>query len=272
MTDELQTDAGDSGITLDNDHIEIEETTNAEETTEGGAELATASGDDQTKNDDGVQKAINKQHAKFREEERKRIAIEKEAVELREKLAAIEAEKGDVEIPALPDIYDDDYEAQLKQREEAIKRQAIQEAQKNVLTEQQNAQKEVAAQAEVERQNNLVKGFNGQITKLGLNPEEIGAAVDTVVSYGIDSALGEFILQQEDGPLITKYLANNPLELDDLRNMSPIDAALTINSKIKQASSKLKPEATTAPDPAETLSGKGVGEKKHPLIKGASFV
>jgi hypothetical protein len=271
MTDELQTETNDSGITLDNDHIESEETTEVEETAEGGAELAPAQEEEPAKIDDGVQKAINKQHAKYREEERKRIQVEKEAAELKERLEKLEAAQGEVVVPPMPDQWDDDYETKMQARDEAIMRKAQQDAKSNLAVEQQTAAQEAAAQAEQERQNNLVKGFNSRITQLGLDASEIGAAVDTVVSYGIDGALGEFILQQEDGPLITKYLAANPLKLDDLRNMTPINAALKISSEIRQAASSLKPQATAAPDPIEPLAGRGAGDKASPFIAGATF-
>lgn len=266
MTDELQTDSGDNGITLD----QSEEVSNEEATTESGAELATATEDKQDKANDGAQKAINKQHAKFREEERKRIALEDEAAKLKEELEAFKA-KDQIVIPELPDSWDENYDEVVKAREEAIRRQAVQEAQKNLATEQQNANMEAAKRADQERVNGLIESYDKQIGVLGLDPNEIKRAGDTVVDYGISSEVAEFILQQEDGPLITKYLADNPIELDDLRTMRPIDAALKINSTIKQAASALKPQASNAPDPADTLTGRGAGEMKHPLIKGATF-
>ena len=272
MTDELQTESIDDGITLDDDHVENEEV-NQEvlETAEGGAELATAQEEEPEKIDDGAQKAINKQHAKYRDEERKRIASEKEAEGLREKLAKLEAEKGDLTIPEAPDPYDENYEEQLKVRDEAIMRKATQEAHQQNVIAQQDAQKEVADKAEQERVSTLVQGYDKQIAKLGLSPEEIRVAGNKVVEYGISVDVAEFILQQEDGPLITKYLADNPVIMDDLRHMRPIDAALKINSDIRKAASTLKPQATAAPDPIETLSGRGAGEKTSPFIAGATF-
>ena len=272
MTDELQTASIDEGIITNDDHVENEEITQeAAETAEGGAELATAQEEQPDKIDDGVQKAINKQHAKYREEERKRIEIEKKLEDANSKLEKLEAEKSDVEIPAIPDPYDDDYEERLKIRDEAIRLNAMQEAQKVSVTAQQEAQKEVAQKAEQERFTTLVQGYNEQTVKLGLSPDEIRVAGDKVVEYGISVDVAEFILQQEDGPLITKYLADNPVILDDLRHMPPIQAALKINSEIKAAASTLKPQASTTPDPAETLSGRGAGEQVNPLIKGVTF-
>lgn len=274
MTDQLHASEEESGIIIDSDPVENEEADDESlETTqeESGAELAPADGDDHSKNDDGVQKAINKQHAKFREEERKRIEIEKEAKALREKLEAFEAEKAKVTIPDYPDPYDDDYDERLKAREEAIKRQAIQEAKEQSLHEQRKAQEDAAKKAEQERFDSVVAGYSSRVTALGLSPDEIRAAGEKVVSYGIDSQLAEHILKQEDGPLITKYLADNPIVLDELRHMTAIDAAMKINSDIRKVASVNKPQASTAPDPAETLTGRGAGEKVSPFIAGVTF-
>jgi multidrug efflux pump subunit AcrB len=264
MTDELQ---AESGITLDNDHIEGEVQT---ETAESGAELATATEEKQEKID-GAQKAINKQHAKYREEERKRIETEKKLEDANKKLEAIEAEKGEVVIPPIPDPYEDDFEEKLKAREDAITRNAQKDAQQQSALDKQNAQREAVEKANQERVQVLIDDYDKRIGTLGLDANDIARAGKTVVDYGISGEVAEFILQQEDGPLITKYLADNPLELDDLRNMQPIDAALRINSTIKEAASALKPQASNAPDPVETLNGRGASEQVSPLIKGATF-
>ena len=272
MTDELQTDSIDEGIIANDDHVENEEINQeVSETAEGGAELAAAQEEQPEKIDDGVQKAINKQHAKYREEERKRIEIEKKLEDANSRLEKFEAEKGDVIIPDAPDPYDEDYDAQLKVRDEAIMRKATQDAQQQSVIAQQDAQREVAQKAEQERFTAIIQGYNEQTVKLGLSPDEVRVAGDKVVEYGISVDVAEFILQQEDGPLITKYLADNPVVLDDLRHMPPIQAALKINSEIKAAASTLKPQASTTPDPAETLTGRGAGEKVNPLIKGVTF-
>lgn len=274
MTDELQTETNDSGITFDTDHIETEETTEATETQESGADLAPATGENQPKNEndsDGVQKAINKQHAKYREEERKRIQIEKEAKELREKLEAIEAERGEIIIPAIPDPFDDDFEEKVRAREEAIAKKAAQDAQKNWAVEQQQKQQEAAAQAERERLDEAVANFGKRSIQLGIDPAEMRQAEQTVLDYGVPGEIIDFLLQDSDGPLITQYLAKNPLELDELRSMAPMQAAIKINSGIREAASTLKPQATAAPDPAETLTGRGAGEPESPHIAGATF-
>lgn len=264
MTDELQTE-------LDGDQ-------DAGTGQESGAELATAAEGEQQKTNDGMKdgqewanKAIHKQHAKYREEERKRIALENEAAELKAKLEKYEVEKGNVEIPPIPDSFDDDFDEKIAAREEAIRQKAIQDARQQTLQEQQKATREAAQKAEQDRFQGVVESYQQKVIQSGLNQAELMQAEQTIVDYGVSGEVAEHIMNQDDAPFITKYLADNPLVLDELRNMTPINAALKINSTIQEAASKLKPSASSAPDPVETLSGRGAGEKVSPLIEGASF-
>lgn len=275
MSDELQT--VESGITLDSDQIETDEV-ETETPKDGGAELAPATGEDQSKTEDSkaqaqemAQKAINKQHAKYREEERKRIEMEEKLKAANKKLEAFEAEKGEITIPPVPDTFDEDFEEKLKQRDEAIMQKAQQDAQKQSVVAQQTANEEAVAKVEEERVQTLIGGYSQRINTLGLNADEVRVAGDTVVRNGIDGSVAEYILGDEDGPLITKYLAENPVIQDELRHLPPIQAAMKIDSTIRQAVSTMKPQVSDAPDPIETLDGRGAGEQVSRFIKGATF-
>lgn len=263
---ELQTD--DNGV---NDEVEAETGT-------AGSDLATDSAAEREEKDPAVvaqekaQKAINKQHAKYREEERKRIAAESAKSDLESRLAELEAKDSTVVIPPMPDAYDENFTALMAERDAAIRREAEIDAQQSVSDANASAQRKAAEGSEKERVNGLLGSFDNRISALGLKPEEVGKAVAIVADYGISPEVGEFILGDEDGPLITQYLAANPLELDELRGMSAIQAALKINSDIRSSAAMLKPTASGAPDPAETLNGRGATEKVHPLLKGTTFV
>lgn len=273
MTQELLDDANNDGITLDNEAVVESESTEVESSNapDSAAELAPAPEVEQVKPTDGAQKAINKQHAKFREEERRANQLEKEKNELKDKLSAIEAERGEVVIPPMPDQYDADFDAQMEARDKAIANKATLEANKNATLDAQNANLKTASDNETARKQDLVNSFDSRIVKLGLNPTEVKSAVEVVVDYGLTGDIGEFILSQEDGPLITQYLASNPILLDELRGMSAIQAAFKIEKEVRPAAASLKPQASNTPDPAETLSGRGAGETVDPLIAGATF-
>lgn len=238
---------------------------------ESGAELATAHGEDQTKNHDGAQKAINKQHAKFRDEERKRIASDDRAADFERQLNEIKAKDDTVVIPPVPDPYAEDYAEQVTARDAAIRRSAEVEAGKTAEANQQSANKEASQRAESDRIGVLVEGYDKRAVTLGLSVDDVKQAGQTVIDNGLPGELAEFLLSDEDGPLITKHLAANPIAVDELRNMPVTSAVLKIHTSIREAASALKPQASGAPDPIEVLSGRGAGEKEHPLLKGATF-
>ena len=260
---ELQPE-GDDDLNINK---EVDESTAAGD----GAVLATATEEKQDKSDDGAQAAINKQHRKYRNEERKRIDAEKETKTLKDKLAAIEAEQDDVVIPPVPDPFDEDYEAKIQTRDAAIRKRADLDAQATVKKDQGESRKEAANLAEQKRIATAVNQYEARAVQFGLNVEEVKKAGDTVIDYGITGDLAMYLLEDKDGPLITNYLASNPLELDDLRNMSTIDAAIKMNSTIREKAVLLKPKPTNTPDPADILDGGGVPETVDPLLKGATF-
>lgn len=270
--------------TLRSDIDEVQQDETIEETTEQSseAELASATGENQTGKNEGsneltenekVQKAINRQHFKYREEERKRVKAEQENQQLRERLQKLESQNSEVVIPPLPDPYDEDYQAKITQREDAIRRKAEQDAQKQSVIEQQERQQEAAEQGELERIQAKAKEYDKRITTLGLTPDEIAVAGKTVMEYGIPGDVAEFILDHEQGPLITKYLADNPIVLDELVHLPATQAAVRISSDIAKAAASLKQNnASNAPPPPDTLTGRGgVGEGASPFLTGAKF-
>lgn len=255
MTNELPNDAP----------IENANQEDVAKTAESGAELATATEEKQDKSNDGAQdaanKAINKQHAKFREEERKRIDSDKRAKLAETELAELKANQEKVNIPEIPDSYDEDFESKLQAREEAIRLKATQDAKTQYATDQQTATKNAAAETEKTRVNNLITDYTARISTLGLSADEIRLAGDTVVANGIDGQVAEYILGDEDGPLITRYLSKNPIIQDELRGLSTIDAAMKINSVVRQAAVATKTQASETPDPTEIINGSGTAEK-----------
>ena len=80
------------------------------------------------------------------------------------------------------------------------------------------------------------------------------------------------ILQDTDGPLITKHLAANPQDGYQLASMSPYSVGQFLDG-IKTKASALKPRTSNAPEPASKVSGSAVdpNANRFPLTKGATF-
>ena len=243
-----------------------------EEAVKPEVESAPTPEDEQAKHQAAVQAAINKQHAKYREEERKRLQIEKEAEELRQKLQAFEGQKKEVVIPEIPDPYDDDYEAKLKARDDAILQKARQDTEQSYADQQKQAQEVARQEAQQKKVQESLKAFNDNTTKLGLSAEEITQASNVVGSYGVSQDIAGFLLADPEGPLMVKYLASNPVELDEVRHLPPMQAAIKLHSDIRSKAQGLKPQSSKAPSPPETLSGGGVADTgKYKLTQNATF-
>jgi len=213
--------------------------------------------------------AIGKKTFKLREVERQAEALQKQLEEVQAKLP--KQERPDV--PEAPDpfaISDEEYRRQLLERDEALKKAAAYDAQQQYLQQQQYELAEQARQKQQEALNSKIENYASRAAKMGIKAEELQVAGATVSNFGIQEELVGFIIDDEQGPLITKYLSQNLTELDNLRNMSPIQAAIRITNEIKPKAAALKPKVNQAPDPVDTPQGAGISPKaKGP--KGATF-
>jgi hypothetical protein len=266
---------------IDTDPIEIEETAEAEDSEvsydyEQDSDSSTDAGETQKKPvkfDEEQQRifddAIGKKTFKLREVERQAEALQKQLEDVQSKLPKQERPQ----VPEAPDpfaISDEEYRRQLSQRDEAVSKAAAYDAQQQYLQQQQYQLAEQARQKQQEALNSKIENYASRATKMGIKSEELQVAGATVSNFGIQEELVSFIIEDDHGPLITKYLSQNLTELDNLRSMSPIQAAIRITNEIKPKAAALKPKVNQAPDPVETPQGAGISPKpKGP--KGATF-
>lgn len=196
-----------------------------------------------------VDEIVGKKVYKLREKEREAEDLKKRLEELESKLP----KEKRPEVPDLPDPYSLD-EGQLKEalkrREDAIRQAAAYDAQQQYLQQQRE---ELQRQQQLQQQQELIERadtYGKQAKKLGVKAEELQQAGQVVAQF-ISNDLGYYILQDDQGPLITKYLANNLTLLDEISRMHPALAAARIASEIKPKAAALKPKVTAAPDPLE---------------------
>lgn len=213
---------------------------------------------------------VNKQHKKYRDEERARVAAEKKAADLEAELKELKLKSVDMTIPPIPDQYDPDYEAKIQARDEKIKAVAAHEVSVSSLESQQKDHELEAKNSQIEAKNAKVAGFDSNMVTLGLNPIELKKAADTVVDYGISETLEDAVLEDPEGPLMVQYLANNPLRLEEINRMTPFQAYKALE-EIRPQAQLLKPRTSQTPEPPEILSGGGAGEIEHPSLKGVTF-
>lgn len=218
-------------------------------------------------NQEAVEKRINKITFEKNEERRKRELIEQQLNEIQAKLDTRQAASENIEIPELPDVYDDDFDTKLKAREEALARAAAAKERNAILKEQQQKAQMDEAKAQNAKIAEQVDAMYSSAKELGINKEELEQADKTVSQFISDPSLAKFILAQKDSALIVKYLSSSAVELEKLRNMDSLNASVRIATKIASEASKLKPGVTRTPDPLDIPSGKATSST-NPYLKG----
>jgi hypothetical protein len=216
------------------------------------------------------QKDVNVQHKRFRDEERGRKKQKERADKLQAEIDELRA-KDKVEVPPVPDRYSDTYEDDLKRRDEAIRAKAEQDAESDRL-EAERKEKEEAQAAETEAEiKRRAKQFDANTLEHGLDPADTKKAVDQLLEYDLSDNLMDALIDDPDGPLFAQYLAQNPMELEGLMNMSAYALSQHFNGEVRQRAQLLKPKVSTAPPPPETIEGGGAPETKEPWEQGAVY-
>tara|TARA_B100000902_G_scaffold387920_1_gene432745 strand:+ start:9100 stop:9915 length:816 start_codon:yes stop_codon:yes gene_type:complete len=176
-------------------------------------------------------------------------------------------------IPPTPDPYqlsDQEFRRKAGERDEAIARQAAYDSQQQVLQQQQLLDQKQKQEQYVAEQNEKINSYSKRANALGITADELQVAGNTVAGFGVSQDLVDHILGDEMGPAITMYLSKNAVELDNIRNMSPMQAAVRIENQIRGEAAKLKPKVSAAPPPVEKPQAAGSAPKaKGP--DGATF-
>ena len=267
MSKELQPD--DGGYLIEQDEpLETEDQEEQEETPDPDSESATDSGNSthekQVEFTEEQQKvfndAVGKKVFKLREKERESEALRRRLEELEARIP----QQGRPQVPESPDPFalsDVEYRQKLVQRDQAIREAAAWEAQQQALQWQRQQAQLEQQQRQQERQQTEVMAYADRAKKLGVAAAELQEAGTLVAGYGIDPALVEMILADDHGPLLTKYLAKNQLELERLVQMPVTMAAVRLATDLKAKAVAMKPKVTKTPDPLNQPRNSGVSPK-----------
>lgn len=195
-------------------------------------------------------KRINDKHREMMTEKTARLAAEKELEQFKKELGT------DVPpiVPELPDPYDENFDELMRKRDEAIVKAVRFDANQKSKVNAERAVEEAKAAERTAELNSRIDNYARRAEKLQISKNELKVAGAAVEAMGIQPDLAEFIIDAEQGPLITKHLASNPDELDKLNGMRPMAAAIYISNTILPKVSKA-PKKRIAPKPADTLSG-----------------
>lgn len=264
--DDVEQEAEDQQEVVDNQETEDQET-DSDSATDNTAKEQAVKFDE--KQQEKVNELIADKVRKQREAERKAEKLERELNDMRSKMP----EQTRPEIPPLPDAYaldEKEYKAKMLQREEAIRKQVAYDSRQEAYERQAEQARQAADSAKAEATAKKAQSYTQRAVQLGMTPEELQVAGNAVGQFGIDDALVELILEDDQGPLITKYLSKNIADLEALQGMSPARAAVMIATSIKQKASALKPKVNPAPDPVESPRQSGSTQRQRGP-KGATF-
>mgnify|MGYP003675601739 FL=1 len=189
----------------------------------------------------------------------------REAESLRQELAAIKEREAILKEPMIlpvPDQYDDNYAEQMEARDKSIQEKAQYDASQRVRAEQAEYQRQQQNQEQINQVNERGNKYKENSIKLGVDQAQLGEAANIVANYGIRQDVAMELLSEEQGPLITMYLAQNPQALDAINTANAISLGNVWND-IKTKASGLAKKTTSTPDPVETQKGSGVGPKNR---------
>lgn len=203
-------------------------------------------------NQEAVNEAIAKQHAKYREEQRRSQQLEAENQRLRQgQLAQQDPE------PSIPEVdpYADDVADQVKQRDEAIRahmawqqrqQQRQLQAQEYQTRTMENEQAEAAERAE---------RFFSRANEDKVDQTQLTQAVTTVGQYQLGQEVAKYLMDDDKGHQITMQLSKDPTMLAELSLMQPYERILHIERNVR---SKLdvKPRQSKGNPPPKRVKGK----------------
>lgn len=206
---------------------------------------------------EAVNRAINRQHAKYREQQERADALQEQL----DRLQGSQQEQRPV-VPPVPDPLDDDFDQKMQERDDAIKRQWQYDAQQQ--QRQQQEQQRQRGQLEEAQKAFVAKAvsYKQRADAMQIDPQALQMAGAMVSNYGLSDVITDHILGHDKGPLITQHLAANLNDLEKLGGMDPISAGLFIATSIvpKLSAGKTK---TSAPPPPETVDGSAAPPTKR---------
>lgn len=259
--DVAETPDSETGIVVDQDINENEH----QEPIENAEPKDDANADNDPANN-GVQAAINRKHRQYMDQVRENERLNQQLETLRNQLDQGQG-AGEPIVPELPDPFDDDYEAKIQARDSALRQRHQWEVQQQIAGLQQQQQQQQQLQQQQLQIEAAVNQYTDKAKKLGIEPDKLKQAGDTV-SPLLGDNLTMQILMHPTGPLITKYLAENPRALIELSEMPDFQAGAFIQTFDLQQQKQQK-----VVKPPHKI-GTGITDsdtKQYPGLKGAKI-
>lgn len=209
------------------------------------------------------QEFVNKINAETAGRYLKRLEqAEAEKREALQRLSQLQPQNRDPQRPSIPDKpdpFDDDYDTKMQAREDALAKAAVYDANKKLLNQLQEQQAAEQQRAEQERITQEVQSYTNRAKRAGISSAELQMAGE-IVSPELSDGMVQYILQDEKGPQITKYLATSPEDLAKVKELPPMRAAVYLETVVKPKA--VQKPVKQPPKPAESVEGQSYGESR----------
>lgn len=257
---------------LNAEAVEQSEVSEAQTTVESQTieESATSTEQEQDKKPEitpEAQKIIAEKAFNEREAKREADALRKQLEELKKQNAPQAPEA--IERPDRWEFdTDEEYNQAVDNYAERKAQIAAYELQQQQEVQRQQKQQYAAQQEQQKLLQEKAQTYTARAKELGVDAAELQHAGAVIANYGVRDDVTTAILEDADGPLITKYLAANPQAIDALNNSTWLNGQDVFRS-VKEAASALKPKASSAPAPADILQNGATTTDNNPW--GAEF-
>lgn len=180
------------------------------------------------------------------------------------------------QVPDKPDYYamsQEEYDQKIAEREQIIAHNAKAEAHNNQVITRANEQRQQMYERQVEQVNKQIETYAERAKGLGIKPEELQQYGKTCADFGIYNQVTVEILKEENGPLIAKYLAQNPQDIERLNNIQDKGDLAREVIKLSSKANKLKPRKSSTPPPPDDVDGGTPGGDRgnYHFSDGATF-
>lgn len=186
--------------------------------------------------------------------------MQQELEQLREQVQRMQPagqQQGDPQrpqVPPVPEWDDDEYDAKMQARDNAMREAAVYDAINQSRQFMQQQQQEAQQRAYVDELTKDVQAYNNKAKRAGITEAELKMAGSNVIPE-IHPDITRRLFKDDSGAQIVRYLNNNPGELDKLKGMDILDGWMYVQGTLK-AKATTKPVSKT-PAPAERVEGGG---------------
>jgi hypothetical protein len=180
------------------------------------------------------------------------------------------------EVPEVPDYYSmssGEYDQAIKQREQIIAYNAKAEIHNQNVVEKRQEEQRRLQEKTIESVNKQIETYAERSKEIGIKPEELQQYGKTCADFGIYNQVTMEILKEENGPLITKYLSQNPQEIERLNGIQDQGDLAREVIKLSSKAKRLKPRKSSTPPPTDSVDGgtPGGDHSNYHFSDGATF-